>query len=154
VAVYLWKREGEKWRLQVLFRLQVFTQIKNECERQVGHINQNNTLCIGKYSFLWWSLWGLDSNSRVWVGTALTVPKECHHHDTPHISWHSHFSLLCHVSIFNAHDILIEIGFRFLLKSNCSINCCFVEGEFFIGLVILNQISFPLPNQINLLNET
>ena len=40
-------------------------------ERQVGHINQSNTLCIGKYSFLWWSLWGLDSMNRVCIGTAL-----------------------------------------------------------------------------------
>ena len=30
---YIYGREGEKSRLQVLFRLQVFTQIKNECER-------------------------------------------------------------------------------------------------------------------------
>ena len=41
-------------------------------ERQVGHINQNNTLYIEKYSFLWWSLWSLDSISGVCIGTALT----------------------------------------------------------------------------------
>ena len=40
-------------------------------ERQVGHINQNNTFCIGKYNFLWWSLWGLDSISGVCIGTAI-----------------------------------------------------------------------------------
>ena len=33
MVIYLWKKEGDKSRLQVLFRLQMFTQIKNECER-------------------------------------------------------------------------------------------------------------------------
>jgi len=33
--------------------------------------NYYYTLCIGKYSFLWWSLWGLDSISGVCIATAI-----------------------------------------------------------------------------------
>ena len=40
-------------------------------ERQLGRIIQSNTFCIGKYCFLWWSFWDLDSMSGVCIGTVL-----------------------------------------------------------------------------------